>query len=88
VSADPLFASGAEDFGASAIGVVLSGANANGAAGVQTIRAAGGTAIAQDPREAAYGQMPLAALSAGVDYCGSARQIARYLNIVCQAKSR
>jgi two-component system chemotaxis response regulator CheB len=83
VSIDPLFASAAREFGASAVGVVLSGANTNGAAGVRTIRAAGGTTLAQRPGDAAFPVMPQAALAAGVDYCGSAEDIGRYLSVLC-----
>jgi two-component system chemotaxis response regulator CheB len=83
VSADPLFVSGALDFGTAAIGVVLSGANTNGAAGVRAIRAAGGRAVAQLPSDAAFAVMPQAALNAGVDYCGSAEDIGRYLSVLC-----
>ena len=83
VSADPLFVSAAESLGAAAVGVVLSGANTNGAAGVRAIRAAGGKTLAQSPHDAAFPIMPQAALDAGVDYCGSAEDIGRYLSVLC-----
>jgi two-component system chemotaxis response regulator CheB len=86
VSADPLFVSAAEDFGAATIGVVLSGCNQNGAGGVRAIRAAGGKAVAQAPQDAAYATMPRAALQAGVDFCGSAEDIAHYLAAICRPR--
>ena len=87
VSADPLFSSAAHDLGPSAIGVVLSGANTNGAAGLRAIRAAGGTALAQQPSDAAYPIMPQAALDAGVDYCGTAEELGQYLSSLCAPRA-
>lgn len=87
VSADPLLVSAAADFGAAAVAVVLSGANTNGAAGVRAVRAAGGTAVAQSPSDAAFSVMPRAALHAGVDYSGSAEDIGRYLSGLCAPRS-
>jgi len=67
-SADVLFESLAEACGAGAIGVILTGANDDGAAGLAAIRAGGGLAIVQDPQEAQAPQMPQAALRvAGAD---------------------
>lgn len=67
-SADVLFESLAEACGARAIGVILTGANDDGAAGLAAIRARGGFAIVQDPEEAQAPQMPQAALRiAGAD---------------------
>ena len=67
-SADVLFESLAEACGARAIGVILTGANDDGAAGLAAIRACGGLAIVQDPGEAQAPQMPQAALRiAGAD---------------------
>ena len=67
-SADVLFESLAEAVGARAIGVILTGANDDGAAGLAAIRARGGLAIVQDPAEAQAPQMPRAALRiAGAD---------------------
>ena len=83
VSADPLLVSAARDLGAAVIAVVLSGANTNGAAGVRAVRAAGGHAVAQDPKDADFAIMPRAAIDAGVDYSGNAEDIGRYLSSLC-----
>lgn len=64
-SIDVLFESAANAFGSSVIGILLSGANADGAEGLRAIHAAGGTTLAQDPREAQFGRMPQAAIDTG-----------------------
>ncbi|MDD2545245.1 MAG: chemotaxis protein CheB [Burkholderiaceae bacterium] len=51
--------------GASAVGLLLSGAGHDGAAGCQAIRAAGGLTLAQDPAEALFDGMPRAAIDRG-----------------------
>jgi two-component system chemotaxis response regulator CheB len=63
-SIDVLFESAADAYGARAIGVVLSGANNDGARGLAAIVRAGGTAIVQRPDEASSSTMPAAALAA------------------------
>jgi len=63
-SIDVLFESVADAFGARAMGVVLSGANSDGAAGLQAIAEAGGVAVVQQPSTAGVATMPEAALSA------------------------
>jgi two-component system, chemotaxis family, protein-glutamate methylesterase/glutaminase len=63
-SIDVLFESAAEAFGAALIGVVLTGANADGAAGLHAITERGGLAIVQNPENAVAGAMPRAALAA------------------------
>lgn len=63
-SIDVLFESAAEAFGAQVVGVVLTGANEDGAAGLARIKAAGGLAVVQDPATAEGGTMPAAALAA------------------------
>jgi two-component system, chemotaxis family, protein-glutamate methylesterase/glutaminase len=59
---DPLFRSAAVAFGAGAIGVVLSGARDDGAAGLAEIVKRGGQAVVQDPNEASHRSMPASAL--------------------------
>jgi len=63
-SIDVLLASAADSYGDGAVGVVLTGANADGAAGLARIAARGGTAIVQDPDSAERREMPDAALAA------------------------
>jgi two-component system chemotaxis response regulator CheB len=63
-SIDVLFESAAESHRERCVGVVLTGANADGAHGLARIAELGGTAIVQDPTEATRGEMPQAALDA------------------------
>jgi two-component system, chemotaxis family, protein-glutamate methylesterase/glutaminase len=66
-SIDVLFESAAETFGDRLIGVVLTGANADGAAGLAAIAHRGGHTIVQDPATAERPEMPRAALAAKPD---------------------
>jgi two-component system chemotaxis response regulator CheB len=63
-SIDVMLATAADAYGESAAGVVLTGANADGAEGLARIAARGGPAIVQDPETAARREMPEAALAA------------------------
>jgi two-component system chemotaxis response regulator CheB len=63
-SIDVFFESVADRFGGEAAGVVLTGANEDGALGLRQIVARGGLAIVQDPRTAESPIMPRAALRA------------------------
>lgn len=62
-SIDVTFESVAEHFGPRAIGVLLSGANADGAEGLMKIRSAGGATIVQDPEDAEVAFMPQRAIN-------------------------
>lgn len=62
---DALFHSLAQECGARAAGVVLSGMGSDGALGLQAIRRAGGLALVQEPASAAFDSMPRSALAAG-----------------------
>jgi two-component system, chemotaxis family, protein-glutamate methylesterase/glutaminase len=63
-SIDVLFDSAADSYGPHAIGIVLTGANHDGAAGLAHIKANGGVAIVQDPDTSARRAMPEAAIAA------------------------
>jgi two-component system CheB/CheR fusion protein len=52
--------------GERAIGVILSGAGADGSLGAAAVRAADGLVLAQDPDQAGYDGMPRSAIAAGV----------------------
>jgi two-component system, chemotaxis family, protein-glutamate methylesterase/glutaminase len=87
-SIDVLFETAAESYRDRCIGVVLTGANDDGARGLARVVELGGTAIVQDPETAQRDEMPRAALRAAptarvstvaeigpllVDLCGLAR---------------
>jgi two-component system chemotaxis response regulator CheB len=61
-AADTLLRSVAEAYGPRSAGVILSGTLDDGAAGLRAVRTVGGMALVQDPEEAAFPNMPLAAI--------------------------
>lgn len=79
-SIDVLFDSAAFAYEGELIGVILTGANRDGAAGLAMIRERGGTTIVQDPKSAQAAEMPQAALDAtDVDYIRPLEEIAAVL---------
>ncbi len=62
---DFLLRSLAEDCGARAICVILSGTGADGSLGLKAVKEKGGLVIAQDPDEAGYDGMPRSAIMTG-----------------------
>jgi two-component system chemotaxis response regulator CheB len=63
-SVDVLFESAADAYGPGLIGIVLTGANQDGARGLKAVAEAGGTVIVQSPSGAHSSAMPEAALAA------------------------
>jgi len=66
-SVDVLLESAAEVYRERCVGVVLTGANADGARGLARVRELGGATLVQDPDTAARPEMPRAALAAVPD---------------------
>jgi two-component system chemotaxis response regulator CheB len=87
-SADLLLKSVAGQFGAGAIGVVLSGMLAAGVTGLRATIAAGGIAFAQSTASAEYPAMPDAAADlASVDWVASPQRIGRALAAFAEYQS-
>jgi two-component system chemotaxis response regulator CheB len=79
-SIDVLFESAADVFGSKLCGIVLTGANEDGAAGAAAIRQRGGLVVAQDPETAQAKQMPRAAIArANPQIIGSLPEIAQLI---------
>lgn len=66
-SIDVLFESAAAAFRGGVVGVVLTGTNDDGAAGLAAVVRGGGRAVVQDPASAERPAMPLAALATGIE---------------------
>lgn len=65
-SIDVLFESAAERWGVGLMGVIVTGANADGVSGLAAVVRAGGVALVQDPAEAVADALPSGAVRAGV----------------------
>lgn len=63
-SIDVLFQTAADAYGSSAVGIILTGANHDGASGLETVKRYGGYTIVQEPQEAYASEMPAAAIRA------------------------
>ncbi|MBV8671924.1 MAG: chemotaxis protein CheB, partial [Acidobacteriaceae bacterium] len=59
---DPLFRSAASYYGPRVIGIILTGLLDDGTSGLMVVRASGGAAIVQDPKNALFSSMPKSAL--------------------------
>jgi two-component system chemotaxis response regulator CheB len=85
---DVLFESAVQAYGPHVVGVVLTGANNDGAAGLRQIKERGGLAVVQDPRTAESTYMPQAALEATtVDHVLSVPEIGKLLAKIGQKPS-
>jgi len=77
---DPLFRSAALSYGANVIGVLLSGSLSDGTAGLRAVKAVGGLAVVQDPKDALVPSMVESALRyVDVDHCLPAAELGALL---------
>ena len=83
-SVDALFKSAADAYGEDVVGVILTGANPDGARGASRIREGGGLVLVQDPATAENSSMPEAVIAAGAaDRVLPLRKIAPLLTGLC-----
>ncbi len=84
-SIDVLFESAADAYGERLIGVILTGANQDGAIGAAAIKAKGGLVLVQEPATAESAVMPAAAIAQTcVDAVLSLSALAAQLNEFCE----
>jgi two-component system chemotaxis response regulator CheB len=85
-SIDVLFESAADEIKDRVIGVILTGANHDGARGLAAIKARGGVTMVEDPRVAACAQMPQAAIDhTQVDFVLPVQEMASCLHTITDA---
>ena len=83
-SVDVLFETAADAYGKEVIGVVLTGANHDGSAGVSRIKAKGGFVVVQDPNSSESPVMPRSAIATSqADIILPMREIAPFLAGLC-----
>lgn len=88
-SIDVLFESAADIYHERLVGVILTGANRDGARGLARIKSLGGLAVVQDPKSAESPTMPEAAINAtAVDKILPLPGIAPFLNELCHPGQR
>lgn len=88
-SVDVLFESAAEAYGKNIVGIILTGANGDGARGLAKIKAAGGLTVVQEPATAQAPEMPRAAIAAtSIDRILPLCEIASFLNNLCHVITR
>jgi two-component system chemotaxis response regulator CheB len=88
-SIDVLFESAADAYGAGVIGIILTGANDDGALGLARIKRRGGVALVQDPAGAARRNMPEAAIAATVaDAILPLEEIGKFVYGLCVRPAR
>jgi two-component system chemotaxis response regulator CheB len=80
-SIDVTFESAADVYGRNLVGVILSGANADGTVGLKAIKKEGGVLVAQKPETAQIGFMPQQAiLHADVDLILDVDELVEFMN--------
>lgn len=79
-SIDVLFETAAGAYEDKLIGIILTGANKDGAAGIQAIKKRGGITVAQNPKTALFPVMPQAAIDTGsVQYVFDLEEVKNFL---------
>jgi len=87
-SIDVLFETASVAYGPEAIGIILTGANEDGAAGLAAVKDRGGVAIVQEPDDAARRTMPDAALAATIaDAVLPVEEMGKFLYGLCLVSS-
>ena len=80
-SIDLSFITAAQAYKSKLVGIILSGANKDGAKGLKMVKENGGLTIVQDPKEAQVDTMPVASMAATkVDHVLSTDQIIDFLS--------
>jgi two-component system, chemotaxis family, protein-glutamate methylesterase/glutaminase len=80
-SIDVVFQSAADAYGEGAVGILLSGANADGTEGLKTIKAEGGRVVVQDPATAEMPYMPQYAINhLDAHYILTPEEITEFIN--------
>lgn len=84
-SIDVLFQSVTDVYRDRVLGIILTGGNQDGAAGLDAVRRAGGVTVAQDPLEAQVGLMPESAIQLGAaEFVMTLADIAALLRTLAQ----
>jgi two-component system chemotaxis response regulator CheB len=84
-SIDVLFETAAFTYRDKLIGIILTGSNSDGAAGISAIRKMGGLTIAQDPAEAQYALMTQASIDTKhVQHVWRLKEIGEFLQILAR----
>lgn len=80
-SLDVTFESAAEVYGSSLVGVILSGANADGSNGLKAVKQRGGLIVAQKPETAQVAYMPQQAIvNNTIDFVFNVNELATFIN--------
>lgn len=90
-SIDVLFESASVAYGRDLVGILMTGANSDGAKGLLKIRQRGGRVAVQSPADAESKVMPQAALAALIDapdLVGTAEELGKWLDEVCRREAR
>lgn len=88
-AADPLFVSAAESYGERVAGIVLSGWDGDGSAGLRAIKEHGGLAFVEQPDKAEVPDMPRSAIAADhPNACLAIEALAARVAALCSGKLR